>query len=482
MIWHIARKEFTEITRDGRFLWTSMIIVVLLLVSFAVGAQRYTEDRNLRIAASSEGRQQWLSQGNKGPHTAAHYGVYAFKPATPLALFDAGYNDYTGTIQYLEAHKENVASYIPAADSTALGRFGDLSGAMVLQMLVPLLIILLCFAMVSGEREDGTWRQLLSMGVTRGTLIAGKASGVALAIGMVVVPALILGGIVAAFFTGANDPHDMIDFPGKIAALVISYGAFFAIFVCLALTVSIIARSSGASLTALIGFWIVAGLLIPRLSTDLGKRAFPTASAFQVAAEIEAGRDKGPHAHEPNHANYIAFKDKTLKQYKVSRIEDLPFNFIGMALQADEENGYKVFDQTLGKVRQSYDMQDRVQQAFSILSPFVAIKALSAALSGTDVAFSNDFSQAGESYRRNMVRVLNDDLMKHAKGMSNYSAEWGYKANKDLWNKIPPFDFDAPPLTTILARSYVSIIILALWLIGSIALLLAVVKRARIDA
>lgn len=482
MIWHIARKEFTEITRDGRFLWTSTIIVLLLLISFAFGAQRYGEDRDLRQAASSEGRQQWLSQGSKGPHTAAHYGVYAFKPATPLALFDAGYNDYTGTIQYLEAHKENVASYIPAADSTSLSRFGDLSGAMVLQMLVPLLIILLCFAMVSGEREDGTWRQLLSMGVTRGTLVAGKASGVALAIGVVIVPALIVGGIVAAVFTGANDPHDMIDFPAKILALAVSYGAFFAIFVCLSLTVSIWARSSGASLTALIGFWIVAGLLIPRLSTDLGKRFFPTPSAFEVAKDIEAGRDRGPHAHEPNHPNYIAFKDKTLAHYKVGRIEDLPFNFIGMALQADEENGYKVFDRTLGRVRYTYDMQDKIQQAFSIVSPFVAIRSLSAALSGTDVDFANDFSQAGEAYRRNMVRVLNDDLMHNAKGMSNYSAEWGYKAGKDLWTKIPPFDFDAPPLTTILARSYVSILILAFWLVGSILLLRRVATRARIDA
>lgn len=482
MIWHIARKEFTEITRDGRFLWTSLIIVVLLLVSFAVGAQRYTEDRNLREAAAAEGRQQWLSQGNKGPHTAAHYGIYAFKPATPLALFDPGYNDYTGTIQYLEAHKENLASYKPAADSTALQRFGDLSGAMVLQMLVPLLIILLCFAMISGEREDGTWRQLLSIGVTRGALVAGKAGGVAMALGVVLVPALLLGGVIAGFMTGTNDPHDMIDFPSKILLLTVAYGFFFAIFVCLALTVSIVSRSSGAALTTLIGFWIVAGLLIPRLSTDLGKRLYPTPSAFAVAKEIEAGRDRGPHAHEPNHPNHIAFRNEVLAKYKVSTIEALPFNFIGLALQRDEENGFRVFDKAFGGVRRSYEMQDRIQQGFAILSPFVAIKSLSAALSGTDVAYSNDFSQAGEGYRRNMVRVLNDDLMKNARGMSNYSAEWGYKAGKGLWEKIPAFDFDAPPLGRIVGRSLVSIAILALWLFGSLALLLSVARRARIDA
>jgi ABC-2 type transport system permease protein len=481
MIWHIARKEFTEITRDGRFLWTSMIIVVLLVVALGVGAQRYGEDRNLRQAATSEVRKQWLTQGDKGPHTAGHYGVYAFKPATPLALFDPGYNDYTGTIQYLEAHKENQASYKPAADATALQRFGDLSGAMVLQMLVPLLIILLCFAMISGEREDGTLRQLLSIGVSRSTLVGGKASGVALALGLVLLPAIIIGGLLAAFMTGQNDVHEMIDFPGKLIALFLCYTAFFAIFICLSLSVSVMAKSSGAALTTLIGFWIVASLLVPRVATDIGKHLYPTPSAFQVASEIEQGRDKGPHAHEPDHPNHIAFRNEMLKKYGVSRTEDLPYNFIGLALQRDEEVGFKVFDKAFGGVRRTYVMQDKIQQGFALLSPFVAIKSLSAALSGTDVAFANDFSEAGEAYRRNMVRILNDDIMKNAAGMSNYSAEWGYRASNDLWERVPAFDFDPPSLATIIGRNIFSLVVLLLWFGGSLWLLLFMAKRTRID-
>jgi ABC-2 type transport system permease protein len=481
MLWHVARKEFTEITRDGRFLWTSLIIVVLLFISLGVGAQRYTEDRNLRVAAASEDRASWLAQGAKGPHTAGHYGVYAFKPATPLALFDPGYNDYTGTIQYLEAHKENQASYKPAADATALQRFGNLSGAMVLQLLVPLLIVLLCFAMVSGEREDGTLRQLMSIGVPRRTLIWGKAAGAAMALGAVLLPAILLGGLAAGFLTGQNDVHEMIDFPAKLIVLGVAYLAFFVILVSLSLSVSIVAKSSGASLTILIGFWIVCGLLMPRLAADLSKAAYDTPSAFEVAAAIEKGRDAGPHAHEPNHPNNIAFKQKVLAQYRVSRIEDLPFSFIGLALQADEELGFKVFDQNYGGVRRTFEAQNRVHQVFSVLSPFVAIKTLSAGLSGTDVAFANDFSQAGEGYRRNMVRILNEDIMTGAKGMTNYSAEWGYRANQDLWKKVPAFDYDPPGIGVILQRNLLSLLVLAGWLVGSLLLLNRLARAAKID-
>lgn len=481
MIWHIALKEFKEATRDGRFLWSSLIIVALLLVAMGIGAERYAADRSLREAAASADRELWLNQGDKGPHSAGHYGVYAFKPATPLALFDPGYNDYTGVIQYLEAHKENQASYKPAADATALQRFGDLSGAMVLQLLVPLLIILLCFGLVSGERENGTLRQLISMGVGRSTIVWGKGLGVVLALGIVLVPAVLVGGIVASFMEGSADPHDMVGFPLKLLLIALFYLVFFGIFIALSLTVSIVAKSSGAALTMLIGFWIITGLLVPRSAADVSKMVYDTPSSFEVAAAVEEGRAKGPRAHEPNHPNHIAFKEKVLKEYNVEKVEDLPVNFIGLALQADEELGFKVFDQTYGEVRRLFEKQNRIHQAFSVLSPFVAIKNLSAAISGTDVAFANDFSEAAEQYRRNMVRILNEDIQKNTVGMTNYSTEWGYRANKSLWEKIPPFDFEPPSVGTILSRNVLSIVILFAWFVGGLWLLNYAAKRAKID-
>lgn len=481
MIWRIARKELTEISRDGRFLWTSLIVVVLLLVSLGVGAQRYAEDSHLRNVAAAEDREGWLNQGNKGPHTAAHYGVYAFKPETPLALFDPGYNDYTGTLQYLEAHKENQSSFRPAADATALQRFGNLSGAMVLQLLVPLLIILLCFGMVTGEREDGTLRQLASVGVPFSRLIGGKALGVTLALAIVIIPAMLVGGLLASLLAGPDDPHVMVDFGAKLFTMGAAYVAFFAIFVCIALAVSIRSRSSAAALTTLVAFWIVAGLLLPRLAADVSKIAHPAPTAFQVAAEVEKGRDAGPHAHEPNHPNHIAFKEKVLKQYGVSRIEDLPVSFVGLALKADEELGFQVFDRTYGRVRQIYATQDRVHELFSIISPFVAIKSLSSALAGTDVDYANDFSAAGEAHRRNMILILNDDLIRNTAGQAQYDAEWGYRANQDLWSRVPAFDFDPPGIATILGRNVIAMLVLAGWLVGAVLILFASARRAKID-
>jgi ABC-2 type transport system permease protein len=46
--------------------------------------------------------------------------------------------------------------------------FGELTGATVLQLLVPLLIVMLSFDALAGERESGTLRQLMSLGVRAG--------------------------------------------------------------------------------------------------------------------------------------------------------------------------------------------------------------------------------------------------------------------------------------------------------------------------
>ncbi len=478
----VARKELAEIFRDGRFLWTSAIVALLLVIAIGGGAQRYSEDRNMRVVAQQEDREGWLNQGEKGPHSAGHYGVYAFKPSTPLALFDPGYNDYTGTLQYLEAHKENQPSFKPAADATALQRFGNLSGAMVMQLLVPLLIILLSFAMVSGERESGTLRQLMTNGAPLKKVIWGKALGVATAASIVLLPSILLGGVLAAAVAGDNDPHDMIDFGPKLGLLALCYVSFFATFIFVSLGVSIRARSSSGALTILIAFWIVSALLLPRVGVDISKRLYPTPSVFEVNAAIQEGRAQGPRAHEPNHPNHIAFRTKVLKEYGVEKVEDLPVNFIGLALQADEELGFEVFDRTFGEIRNSFAKQDAVQLRLSILSPFIAIKSVSSGFSGTDVAFFNDFSAAGEAYRRNMVRILNEDLMKNAQGMTNYSSEWGYRANADLWSRVPAFDFDAPGLSTIVNRNSISLLILLGWLIASIIFLSQSARSAKVES
>ena len=159
----------------------------------------------------------WLDQGDKNPHSAAHFGRYAFKPSPALAYVDRGLDAYLGTTVWLEAHWQNPFELRPAEDRTALQRFGDLTAALVLQLLIPLFIVLLAFPTFAGERESGTLRLLLSAGAEPRQLALGKAMGLAGALFVVLVPAALLGGLLLVVGFPSSGVGDQLGRAGRMA-------------------------------------------------------------------------------------------------------------------------------------------------------------------------------------------------------------------------------------------------------------------------
>ena len=199
MILQIARKEFVVLIRDGRFQWIAAIMASLLLISLWSGYSRYEYLEHIQSGAQRTTEAQWLNQDDKNPHTAAHFGNYAFKAPGPLSFFDSGISSYVGTTIWLEAHKTNFAINRPARDNGGLTRFGELTPAMILQVLVPLVVILLGFSAFAGERDSGTLRQLMSVGIRGTQLLWGKLLGLAAALSVVLIPCLLVFWLVLAF-------------------------------------------------------------------------------------------------------------------------------------------------------------------------------------------------------------------------------------------------------------------------------------------
>ena len=86
----IARKEATEMWRDGRFRWGSATVLILLIASLLGGWRHYAEMSRQLSAAKDEQRELWLNLPARNPHSAAHQGIYAFKSLMPLSAVDHG--------------------------------------------------------------------------------------------------------------------------------------------------------------------------------------------------------------------------------------------------------------------------------------------------------------------------------------------------------------------------------------------------------
>lgn len=114
MTFTIARKEALETFRDGRFWWASAVILVLLLGAVWSGYDYTRRVGDQQAEAAAAERAVWVGQEEKNPHSAAHFGSYAFKPVTPLLAVDRGVTAYTGVALFMEGHAVQDARYRPA--------------------------------------------------------------------------------------------------------------------------------------------------------------------------------------------------------------------------------------------------------------------------------------------------------------------------------------------------------------------------------
>ncbi|MBL8294454.1 MAG: DUF3526 domain-containing protein [Bryobacterales bacterium] len=468
----IARKELLEMVRDGRFRAAGAIVFALLGGALLLGWQHHREVKAQHDAARKATRDQWLHQGRKNPHSAAHYGVYAFKPKSPLALVDHGTDAYTGVAAWLEAHKQNEFKYRPAQDSTAAQRFGELTGATVLQLLVPLLIVLLSFDALAGERESGTLRQLMSLGVRPGVLAAGKAVGVASALLLLLIPTAILGSVALMLASGQED---MVGAIPRALGMALSYLCYFGALIGLSLAVSALARSSRWALLVLLGFWMANGLAGPRVASDLAKAINPSPSAFAFNHKIESAIRNGIDGNDPAPVRQKRLEEEVLKKYNVGTLEALPVNFTGIRLQEGENYANIVFDRAYGELWDVFARQDSVHRFLGIVTPGLAVRALSMGFAGADFPHHAHFAKAAEEYRRMIQRVMNDDLARNAGNTAPYLA------GEDLWKKVPAFHYEMPGAGWVVARQWEAGAMLLWWLAGAAAAAWLAVRRMRVN-
>lgn len=473
MIIKIARKEFTEMWRDGRFRWSAIIVLALLVAALAIGWKNYTSVKAEQEKAQAESRESWENQGERNPHSAAHFGIYAFKPKMPLSLVDSGLDTYTGTNIWVEAHYQNPARGRPIEDATALQRFGELTAAGVLQLLLPLVIIFLVFDAFSGERVSGTLRQVMSIGLTRGQLVVGKTAGIFSALLLLLIPAVIVG--VAALSLATSNEILLASVP-HFALLCFSYLLYFGAFIGVGLSVSAFAVSTRTSLIVLIGFWIFSCLLLPRAANDLAERIYRTPASAEFWANVDKDMKSGIDGHDPANVRTKELERQLLQQYRVEKVEDLPINFNGIALNAGEESAAKVFDKNYADLWQTYYGQENVQKNAGLLSPFLPIRSISMALAGTDLAHNEHFTAAVEQYRRDFNRFLNLDFAENSTTKDGYK----YFVDRELWDKSPEFTYSAPGTNWVLSRQVFSFVLLFGWCFGGLGLAVLAANRMKV--
>ncbi|NJO86650.1 MAG: DUF3526 domain-containing protein [Lewinella sp.] len=435
MLSTILQKELWELSRSRRIRLGALVFWVLGLVAIGNGHQHYATYAALHQGAQAESYHQWLNQGEKNPHSGAHFGVYVFKPIPTLAAWDKGVDDYYGVSLWLEPHKQSNIQYKPIQDQNSLARFANLWPAVVFNLLAPLLVLLLAYNSVNKEILTGAWGILRSAGLGAEYLVTGKLLAIWTATALLTLPMFALAQGVIAAQVGWDTYQ--LQWP-NVGLLLLAYVLYYGLWGAGGLLLSALFKTEAGALTAGLVAWMLVAVLLPRSAAVVAqeKVALPSAFAFYrgVKQDLRDGIDGSGKAAERK----ARFEQAVLTQYAVNSLEALPLNFAGLALQDSENFSYRIFDKHYQGVDAHLLSQNQWVMGLSAASPSLAMGLVCQAMSGSGLASNLAFSQQAEAHRRLIQTIVNEEYAQMSVGNNRKVI-----AGKELWAKVPSFRFQA---------------------------------------
>lgn len=455
----IIKKELVCLVRERRLLLLLAIIILLLATALFSGYNHFAAVSKERNELNEAMRKDWETQEEKHAHSAAHYGTFIFTPQPLLSFFDFGVKNYTGSSIRVEAHLQQDAQFTAANESSGSIRFGDMNLAMVLQVLLPLLLIFLCFNAVSGEKEKATLKLMALQGAGNRTILWQKVMAYCIVAVAILAPVLVVSGIVAA---ASGNEVFTADIMLRLIGMFLLYAAFYFIVIAATITVSAVTGNSKNALLTMLAIWLLLLVLLPKYTTNLGDNLFPLPSKQEFKTAVANDVKKGVDGHNPSDERSKQFIDSILAAYKVDTISKLKINIDGLLMQADEDYRAMVTKKYFGKLYEQIEKQNNVSQYASFINPFLAVKDISMALASTNYYHQVLFEQAVQDYRLYMMRYLNEYM-----SYNNKSGEWETAAPREVLNALKKFNYHPPPVTKSLQSMLLAITAIAVWMVLS---------------
>lgn len=460
----IAKKEVVSAFKNRTFIFL-LVTIWLLIATAIIGGQK---DLRLYQQERSQAKQLFqkeLAEQERDPHAAAHFGTYLFKPLTRLSLYDPGVNNYTGSSYRVEAHKQSEMNYASSQDSDAIIRFGELSIATLFQLLLPLLVIFLCFSCIAKEKEDGTLEILFTQGLRRPSLLWGKITGNYFLIILIILPVIILFLIEA------------IAIPSQVNRVLLftcAYLLYFLLFTGIAVGISYLCKSSRNALLILLCSWIWLCVIAPKLLASIAATTYLLPSHDQFTKGVENDFYNGVNDDGTYTERRTRFQNTILKEYGVDSISQLPVNLDGLMMQNAEDYNTMVYQLHSKPLRKTLGKQEKLVQAGAFLTPYLGISQLSMAFAGTDLYQHQDFHNKAGIYRNSFVRILNMELANNGSEYGTYD----YKVSKDFLQNMPQFNYQLPKVSKVLSNQVVSISALIFWLLFLITVMEICIRRS----
>jgi ABC-2 type transport system permease protein len=306
------------------------------------------------------------------------------------------------------------------------------------------------------------------------TLVAGKLLGAAGLLTVVLTPGLAIALVALGTL---SPPGDFAAVWWRLAAETALYAAFLWTFAMLLVLVGSVSRSTRQAVLLGTTVWASVAFIGPRLIADVAAYRYPAPTPAEFASRTTLDR-----AERPSYWN-VRVPDATkrlLAQYGAARVEDLPIDPTVVAMLEEEAWDSERASRRIDWILDVHRARERLSSALSALVPTLSIQELSRAFAGTDAAHARHFEDYAEGYRQQAVRILTEDVL-YRPYVDVVKTGQPNLVGADLWRRVPPFAYEAPPISWVLRDRWPSLAALGLWTIVLTAAAAWRVRRIQVD-
>jgi ABC-type transport system involved in multi-copper enzyme maturation permease subunit len=284
MIRHIIHKEILENLLSFRFILSLVLIIVLFAVSGFVFVGKYKQQSSDYWEKTNENL-EGLSAQSRQLYRLAFYKQSVWREPKPLSLCVDGFERSLPNCFTFDVFSSDLPE-IKGRGNFTLSRFSNIDWIFIVSVILSFLALVFTYDSVSGEKEDGTLRQMLANTIPRHEVLLGKFLGVVLTIGI----PMFIGLLVSLIIVVASNVAVIsgLDWLKIIAIILVSF-LYLSVFILLGMFVSSRTAQPSNSMVILLLFWVVFVILIPsfgRIISEVSGKAPDPAQLERKLAEI----------------------------------------------------------------------------------------------------------------------------------------------------------------------------------------------------
>ena len=409
MIFKIARTELLLNLMTFKFAVGTIICVVLMIVFMPVLVNDYQQrlqDYNQNIAAND----------------AILRSVKVYKNITPtvyrrpsvLSVFSEGLEKRLGNSAKIEYESVPQINMTITEDNPFLSIFPSLDVSLIFKIVLSLLVLLFAYDAISGEREQGTLKLIMSSDLPRYHFLLGKILAGLITLTVPITIAFIIGLLILEF-------SPMVDLTGsdwvRIGLIYIGSLIFISAMYNIGLLFSALAKESAVSLMLALLFWVVSVIVVPNASVRFAAQIQPLQSREKIEGEITSTIDNFRAIERPKmrqqtagmSRGWVSMREGAFGRYYVSLIERSEVEYRLKRYYLDNSYLMKCADKTW-EIEHDYlnDLlkQKKLVDNISRISPISLYGSVVSAISGSDLASFQSFIDGARAYRNQVFEYI----------------------------------------------------------------------------